>query len=79
MRCNERRIQWVDRGYGVLITAEGGWRGGNIVALKRVAEEALAGCPGVRHVVVVHRGVMDAAEPADRYVASRALLSSIPS
>jgi len=44
----------------VLITADGGWRRGNIVTLKRFADEALEGCPDVAHVVVVHRGVLDA-------------------
>jgi len=44
----------------VLITADGGWRRGNIVHLKRAADEALQGAPSVEHVVVVHRGVMEA-------------------
>lgn len=44
----------------VLITADGGWRRGNIVPLKRNADEALKETPSVQHVVVVHRGVMDA-------------------
>jgi len=44
----------------VLITADGGWRRGNIVTLKRFADEALEGCPDMEHVVVVHRGVLDA-------------------
>ena len=44
----------------VLITADGGFRRGNIVNLKRNADKALQKCPIVRSVVVVHRGVMDA-------------------
>ncbi|MDW8075919.1 MAG: acetate--CoA ligase [Bacteroidota bacterium] len=43
----------------VLITADGGWRRGAIVPLKRNADEALRQCPSVRHVVVVQRGVME--------------------
>jgi len=39
----------------VLITADGGWRRGNIVPLKRNADEALAGTPTIKHVVVVRR------------------------
>jgi len=39
----------------VLITADGGWRRGNIVPLKRNADEALAGTPTIEHVVVVRR------------------------
>jgi acetyl-CoA synthetase len=39
----------------ILVTADGGWRRGNIVPLKRSADEALAGTPSIRHVVVVRR------------------------
>src|SRR3990172_6371802 len=39
----------------VLVTADGGWRRGNIVPLKRNADEALTGTPSIRHVVVVRR------------------------
>ena len=40
----------------VLITADGGWRRGAEVPLKRFADEALEGCPSIEHVVVVKRG-----------------------
>ena len=39
----------------VLITADGGWRRGNVVPLKRNADEALEGTPSVQHVVVIRR------------------------
>jgi acetyl-CoA synthetase len=41
----------------VLITADGGWRRGNIVPLKQAADEAIADgvCPSIEHVVVVNR------------------------
>jgi acetyl-CoA synthetase len=39
----------------VLITADGGWRRGAIVPLKRAADDAVAGAPTVRHVVVLRR------------------------
>jgi len=39
----------------VLVTADGGWRRGNIVPLKRNADEAVAATPSIRHVVVVRR------------------------
>jgi len=39
----------------VLITADGGYRRGQVVPLKRFADEALSGCPSIRHVVVVRR------------------------
>ena len=40
----------------VLITADGGWRRGQIVPLKHDADEALNGAPSIEHVVVVKRG-----------------------
>jgi acetyl-CoA synthetase len=46
----------------VLVTADGGFRRGNVVDLKRGADEALRGCPCVEKVVVVHRGTTDAAQ-----------------
>ena len=39
----------------VLITADGGYRRGSVLPLKRLADEAIAGCPTIRHVVVVRR------------------------
>ena len=40
----------------VLVTADGGWRRGNIVPLKRNADEAVRDCPTIERVVVFHRG-----------------------
>ncbi len=40
----------------LLITADGGYRRGQIVPLKQVADEALDDTPSVEHVIVVHRG-----------------------
>ncbi len=39
----------------VLITADGGYRRGGIVPLKRFADEAVKECPSIQHVVVVRR------------------------
>jgi acetyl-CoA synthetase len=39
----------------VLITADGGYRRGQVVPLKQNAEEALAECPTIEHVVTVKR------------------------
>jgi acetyl-CoA synthetase len=39
----------------VLITADGGFRRGQVVPLKQNAEEALADCPTIEHVVTVKR------------------------
>ncbi len=40
----------------VLLTADGGWRRGQIVPLKHDADEALQATPTIEHVVVVKRG-----------------------
>ena len=40
----------------VLVTADGGFRRGTEVPLKKFADEALLGTPSIRHVVVVQRG-----------------------
>ena len=39
----------------VLVTADGGYRRGGVVHLKVAADEAVAQCPSIRDVVVVHR------------------------
>ena len=39
----------------LLVTADGGWRRGSVVPLKRMADEALEGTPSIRNVVVVQR------------------------
>ncbi|HAP74845.1 MAG TPA: acetate--CoA ligase, partial [Acidimicrobiaceae bacterium] len=40
----------------VLITADGGYRRGEVFPLKPAADEAIAHCPTIEHVVVVRRG-----------------------
>ena len=45
-----------DTGAKVVITADGGWRGGNVIELKAAADKALAsGCPSVKRVIVYQR------------------------
>lgn len=39
----------------VLITADGGYRRGSVVPLKQSADEAVAGCPSIEHVITVRR------------------------
>src|SRR6187402_395796 len=39
----------------LLVTADGGYRRGNIVPLKQMADEALGGTPSIKNVVVVRR------------------------
>jgi acetyl-CoA synthetase len=43
----------------VLVTADGGYRRGEVFALKPAADEALANTPTIEHVVVVKRGGND--------------------
>jgi acetyl-CoA synthetase len=45
-----------DAGAVCLITADAGYRRGQVVPLKRFADQALGDCPSVRSVVVVQRG-----------------------
>jgi acetyl-CoA synthetase len=40
----------------VLITADGGYRRGQIVPLKKVADEAISDAPSIEHVIVLQRG-----------------------
>ena len=49
------RDRIVDSQCRLLITADGGHRRGQIVALKQVADEAVAETPSIEHVVVVQR------------------------
>jgi acetyl-CoA synthetase len=44
-----------DAGAKVLVTADGAYRRGQVVPLKRSADEAVAECPTIEHVVVVRR------------------------
>jgi acetyl-CoA synthetase len=48
-RINDQRAR-------LLVTADGGYRRGQIVPLKQVADEAIADCPSIEKVVVVQRG-----------------------
>jgi acetyl-CoA synthetase len=44
----------------LLITGDGGYRRGQIVRLKQIADEALAATPSIEHVIVVQRGAQAA-------------------
>ncbi len=45
-----------DAGAKLVVTADGGWRGGNVVELKSAVDKALAdGCPTVKNVIVYPR------------------------
>ena len=50
------RDRIIDAEAKLLITSDGGFRRGRVVALKENADKALAECPSIEHVVVVKRG-----------------------
>jgi acetyl-CoA synthetase len=49
------RDRIVDAEAKVLVTCDGAWRGGAVVPLKQLADEALSGTPSIQAVVVVQR------------------------
>src|SRR5687767_2060232 len=50
------RDRIIDAEAKLLITSDGGFRRGRVVALKENADKALAECPSIEHVIVVKRG-----------------------
>jgi acetyl-CoA synthetase len=57
------RDRIIDAEAKVLITATSGYRRGNVVPLKKLADSAVAECPSIQHVVVVmRRSAADEAE-----------------
>ena len=60
-RCNDAQAK-------VLVTADGGYRRGSVLALKPIVDEAAAQCPSVEHVVVLKRAGNDIAWTAGRDV-----------
>ena len=55
------RDRIIDAEAKVLITADGAWRRGQIVPLKKNADDAVAETPSIEHVVVVRRTEQDVA------------------
>src|SRR5258706_1296290 len=44
-----------DQGAKLLVTADGGYRRGSVVQLKKIADEAVQGTPSIEHVIVFER------------------------
>ncbi len=57
-----------DSGSRLVVTADGGWRRGKVVELKRTVDEALRSTPSVEKVVVVRRTGQPVASDRDRDV-----------
>jgi acetyl-CoA synthetase len=62
----------------VVIMADGNYRGGKLIQLKQIADEALSETPQVEKVVVVRRQGLDIAMQADRDIYWDTLLADIP-
>jgi len=60
-RCNDATTK-------VIVTADGGYRRGSVLALKPIVDEAVAQCPSVEHVVVLKRAGNDVGWTAGRDV-----------
>ena len=64
---NAVRDRVEDAGARLVITADGGWRGGQVVELKRAVDKALAeGCPSIEGVIVLKRTGNDCGMKPDR-------------
>ncbi|HXC17218.1 MAG TPA: acetate--CoA ligase, partial [Holophagaceae bacterium] len=68
------RIQ--DAGAEVLLTADGGWRKGELLKIKDIADAAAAQCPALRKVVVAKRTGHDIAMQAGRDIYLDELLAA---
>src|SRR6266568_6312575 len=72
------RDRILDCDANVLITADGGFRGGKVIDLKQIADEAVAEAPSVEKVIVVKRTGKDVPMQAGRDIYWDDLLAGIP-
>ncbi|HZS78665.1 MAG TPA: acetate--CoA ligase [Ktedonobacteraceae bacterium] len=72
------RDRIIDCDAKVLITADGGFRGGRVIGLKQIADEAVAETPTIEKVVVVKRTGAEVPMKAGRDVYWDELLADIP-
>jgi acetyl-CoA synthetase len=62
----------------VLITADGSHRGGKVIELKKIADEAIAETPSIQKSIVVRHTGMEVPMQADRDIYMDDLLANIP-
>ena len=72
------RDRIIDCDAKVLITADGGFRGGKVVELKHIADEAIAETPAIQKAVVVRHTGMEVPMKAGRDIYMDELLADIP-
>ena len=72
------RDRIIDCDAKVLITADGGFRGGKVIELKHIADEAIAETPAVQKAVVVRHTGMEVPMKAGRDIYMDELLADIP-
>ncbi|HEX4205462.1 MAG TPA: acetate--CoA ligase [Ktedonobacteraceae bacterium] len=76
--ANSLRDRINDAQAKVLITADGNYRGGKLIELKKIADEAVSETPTIEKVVVYRRLGIDVAMQAGRDVYWDELVASIP-
>ncbi len=72
------RDRVIDAQAKVVITADGSYRGGKLIRLKAITDEAITEAPGIEKVVIVRRLGIDVPMKADRDVYWDDLLADIP-
>ena len=72
------RDRIIDAQAKVVITADGSYRGGKLIRLKAITDEAITEAPGIEKVVIVRRLGIDVPMKADRDVYWDDLLADIP-
>ncbi|MEO8189051.1 MAG: acetate--CoA ligase [Acidobacteriota bacterium] len=68
-----------DQGAKILVTADGGWRRGNVVPLKKISDEALMDTPTIEKMIVVKRTGTEVSWQAGRDLWWSELMSGAPS
>jgi acetyl-CoA synthetase len=76
--ANALRDRIIDAQAKIVITADGNYRGGKLIKLKQIADEAVAETPTIEKVVVYNRQQLDVPMQAGRDIYWHDLLADIP-